>query len=301
MSATALQLGQIIVDGAARAASLLPLALAINVATPAQAQLPRASLPPVRITAQAAPTVVLDPASSSAPLALKRSHLDVTVSGQRALVRTTLVYRNDGTLPVQALTTLPEPAVVYGPYDEVLAMADTEQEDAFGCADEPAALAQFAEAGEPATRYQQHTLHVAPGEEITIELRRPAALLVRGNRYRLVLPLAADRNAAFVPQFSADVVIDAAAPLRALASATHRGEVSGINESQARLTVPNGPAYGNGFFAFDFELDLPAPAVAQRTAPVVADGVTSPGAKPAARPTAKGSANLAALNSAVSR
>lgn len=247
----------LLLDGALRAAQLAPLVFALNGAPPAAAQLPR---PPT--AAQVAPadggpaTVVIGESGSAAPLALHASHVEVRIAGRRAHVRTTLTYRNDGTVPVEALYTVPLPA----------ALATLQQPDdgIDGGCDEPYELAQFAEAGEALPVYERGSVLVAPGEEVAVRLDRVTELLVRGDRHRLVLPLPTQRGGVFTPQFSASVTIDAGRPVRALASATHAAEVDGIGSTQARLRVPEGRVHEGQFLALEYTLgdDAPAPAVA---------------------------------------
>lgn len=239
--------------GALRAAQLLPLLLTLEALQPAAAQLPRA---PAALTAagDAVATVVLDPASSQAPLQLMASHVDVQVRGAQALVRTTLTYRNVGTLPVDALYTVPLPALLTATDAPALALgAPPFEQD--GCGDQPYELAQFAEAGEAEPpRYEQATVRVGPGAEITVAIARPATLLTRDERHRLVLPLAFQRDAAFTPRFSADIGIAAERPIRSLTSATHGGEAMGLGRTSARLVIPEGRLYEGQFLAFDYEL-----------------------------------------------
>lgn len=241
-----------LLQGALRAAQLLPLLITLA-PQPAAAQLPRA---PAALTAagDAVATVVLDPASAQAPLQLVASHVDVQVRDAQALVRTTLTYRNTGALPVDALYTVPLPARLMAADAPALVLGAPPfaQE---GCGDEPYELAQFAEAGEAEPlRYEQGTVRVAPGEEITVTIARPATLLARDGRHRLVLPLAFQHDAAFTPRFSADIGIAAERPIRSLASATHGGEAMGLGQTSARLVVPEGRLYEGQFLAFDFEL-----------------------------------------------
>jgi hypothetical protein len=246
----------LVIDGALRAAALLPFALALPTA-PAAAQLPRATLPPVTIsTPVAAPTVMLDPASSHAPLVLAKSHLDVHVVGAQAWITRTLVYRNDSRIPVLAQTTLPEYSLLEGPQGETF--GGPLEGDIDGCGNEPMERAQFAEVGErPFPRYEQVTVRVEPGEALTFTQRTPTDLIVRGDRYWLVLPLTADAHAAFAPAFSADVTVVAQGTVRALHSATHGGEVLGTGDTVARLSVPADTGRGSRFFALDFEVGTP--------------------------------------------
>ena len=247
----------LLLDGALRAAQLAPLLFALNGAPPAAAQLPRPlPAPQIAVPGSAPATVVLGETGSAAPLALHASHVEVRITGRSAHVRTTLTYRNDGTVPVEALYTVPLPAA--------LATLLQPGDEAFGGCDEPYELAQFAEAGEAPPVYERGSVLLAPGEEVTVKLDRVTDLLVRGDRHRLVLPLPTQRGGVFTPQFSASVTIDAGRPVRELASATHVAEVDGVGTRQARLVVPAGRVQEGQFLALDYTLgdDAPGAAVA---------------------------------------
>lgn len=242
---------------ALRAAQLAPLLFALITAQPAAAQLPRSASAAAPAVDGAPAIVVIGEAGSAAPLALRASHVEVRIAGRSARVRTTLTYRNDGAVPVEALYTVPLPAAL-------ATLHQPQDEAAPGGCDEPYELAQFAEAGEAQPVYERGSLLVAPGEEVTVRLDRVTDLLVRGDRHRLVLPLTTQRGGVFTPQFSASVTIDAGRPVTALASATHAAEVDGLGTPQARLLVPAGRVYEGQFLALDYTLgdDAPAQAVA---------------------------------------
>jgi Ca-activated chloride channel family protein len=236
-------------DGAAQAAQLVPLLFALNGVTPAAAQLPRA----VALAPGAAVPAVIEPLPSGAPLTLVANHVEVRVAGARAEVLTQLTYRNDGTVPIEARYSVPLPALVLQPGETASWPTDAAPFDCGG--DEPPESAQFAEAGEADPRaYASGTLWIEPGEEVTVQMRRTADLLVRNGRHRLVLPLVVDRGATFTPRFSAEVRIEADLPIAALASATHRGQVVGLGERRAALIVPDGRVYEGQFLAVEFEL-----------------------------------------------
>ncbi len=236
-------------DGAAQAAQLVPLLFALNGVTPVAAQLPRA----VAFAPGAAAPAVIEPVPAGAPLTLVANHVEVRVAGARAEVLTQLTYRNDGAMPIEARYSVPLPALVLQSGDDASWANDPAPFDCGG--DEPFESAQFAEAGEADPRaYASGTLWIEPGEEVTVMLRRPADLLVRGGRHRLVLPLVVDRDATFTPRFSAEVWIEADRPIAALASATHRGQVVGLGERRAALIVPDGRVHAGQFLAVEFEL-----------------------------------------------
>lgn len=231
-------------DGAAQAAQLVPLLFALNGVTPAAAQLPRAG---------AAAPVLVEPLPAGAPLVLVANHVEVRVDGARAEVLTQLTYRNDGTTPIEARYSVPLPALVLQPGETASWPDETAASDR--CDDEPPEVAELAEAGEADPRaYEAGTLWIEPGEEVVVRLRRPAELLVRNGRHRLVLPLVTDPGAAFTPRFSAEVRIEAERPIAALASATHGGQVFGLGQRRAALIVPDGRVYEGRFLAVEFEL-----------------------------------------------
>jgi hypothetical protein len=243
---------RVLADGAAQAAQLVPLLFALSGVTPAEAQLPRA-VP--AFAANAASMAVIEPIPPTAPLTLTSNHVEVRVVESRAEVLTRLTYRNDGTVPIEARYSVPLPALVLQPGDDLarlMALADA----SFDCGgDESPEAARFAEAGEVDPRtVESGTLWIEPGEEVTVQMRRPAELLGRNGRRRIVLPLVVDRNATFTPQVSAEVHVESERPVSALASATHGGRVVGLGERHAVLTVANGRVYEGQFLAIEFEL-----------------------------------------------
>lgn len=261
-------LGEWFDDGFEVATQLVPLVFMVG-AGAAQAQLPRAV--PVAIAAQAgaqpaargAVAAVIEPLPGFAALTLAANRVEIHVGSERAEVRTRLTYRNDGTTPIEAHYAVPLPAMLLQQTADELAASG----ESAGCGDagdleaagseqpDDALSAEFAEAGELDPRTMQAgTLWIAPGDSVTVEMRRPADLLRRAGRMRLVLPLIVDRQATFAPEFSADVLIDAGAPVIELSSATHGGQVSGIGERIAVLNVPNGRVYEGQFLAVEFAL-----------------------------------------------
>ncbi len=170
---------------------------------------------------------------AAAPPVLIAQHLEVAIDGERAALRTRLTYRNDGAAPVALGDLLPA--------DDIDDPACAETDDAADT--EPRAGA----------------LVLAPGEEVTVVLRREATVLARGARRRVVVPL--PEATPFVPQFSAEVAVASPRPIVQLASATHGGEASGLGTARARLVVANGRAYEARYFAVELELGA-APAAA---------------------------------------
>jgi hypothetical protein len=241
-----MSLARLVIDGATHAAHLLPLAFALH-AAPAAAQLPRP--PAVAAIFPAAPAADHLPA----PLALTANHLDLRIASDGAELRTRLTYRNTGTAAIEAPFALPPDARVLPP-----GLAD--DEDAIGaCSDDAEGHAQYLEAGEMPIVI----LKVAPGEDVTIETRRPAVMTERNGTYRLVLPLPHDADAPFAPRFSAQVEVTAPHAVRRLHSATHGGTPFGLGATTATLTIPEGRVYGGRYFAVEFDVDRAAPPRAQ--------------------------------------
>lgn len=261
-------------DGALRAAQLAPLAFTLGALQPAAAQLPRpvmTAAAPAAVALNIAPAapaavpavlptvtpIVLESSAGLEPLQLTIAHVDVQLTGGQALVRTTLIYRNNGSVPIDAQYSVPLPALFGAPGQPLEALGQSEDigEDMGGCGDEPYDVAQFAEAGEPMdVGHERGSVIVAPGEEVTVVMARPVDLISRGERHRLVLPLDFARGGSFTPRFSAEVQVTAPQPVQSLVSATHGGEVIGVGSSSARLVIPEGRVYEARFLAFDFEL-----------------------------------------------
>jgi hypothetical protein len=236
---------EIMIEGGARAAALVPLLYAVH-AAPAHAQLPRMT------TAAAAAPTLIEPTRVSVPLALKSRRMDIRIEGRIARVHTQLVYRNDSSAAVKANYLLAAGAR--------LVSAESGGDGGEGCGgDLDAADAAFVESGEAPPRLESVEVEVAPGEDITIETQRDADLFVRGARHRLVLPVTGDDRAVFTPEFSASVEVIGAQPITNLSSATHGGFISGLGERVAQLEIANGRAYSSAFLAVEFELGEPQP------------------------------------------
>ncbi len=200
-NALPLQFSELLTDGALRAAQLASLLFALHAAQPAHAQLPRAAttqLPSVTVTAPA--IVDINTGIDGSPLTLIANHVDIRVVGTQARVRTTLTWRNDGPLPVEARYRAPLPSTL-------AALVRADEFD--GCGDPIDALmaqietaddaAQEAGAGAPSG---QGIVPLAPGEEVQVTVEREATLIARGDHHRLVLPLFTQRSGLFSPQFS---------------------------------------------------------------------------------------------------
>ncbi len=284
MSAT-----QFLFDGAQRAAQLVPLLFALNAVQPAAAQLPRLQPAAAPAAASAAvPAVSLDTVAESSPLTLAAQHVDVRIIGDVARVRSTLVWRNDGSVPVPARWQVPATmqVVVGAPVDgegcgglgddNSEAELDAQIGQATQAAADDALAREQLEAGEVIGQRPGQTGEVMlqPGEEVTITIQRELDLLVRGDRHRLVLPLTTQRHAVFTQQFSAQVTVDAARPIVDFGSVTHAAEVSGVGDTQAQLVIANGRVYEGQFLAVEFMLGgaAPAPAVPTPVATLAAWG-----------------------------
>jgi hypothetical protein len=258
---------QLASHGALRAAPLVPLLFALHAAQPAHAQLPRTAatqLPAVTVTAPA--IVDIDPGVDGSPLTLVASHVDLRVTGTQARVRTTLTWRNDGVVPVEAMYRAPLPST--------LARLVAEQEfdgcgDGMDATDAPTAVASADDtvdhANEPAPA-GHGTVTLAPGDEVRVTVERDSTLIARGDHHRVVLPLFTQRSGLFTPQFSATAFIDAERPIAALGSATHPVEINRLGESQAQVVIPNGQVHEGQFLALDFTLASESP-VASLPAP----------------------------------
>ena len=244
-----MSLARLLFDGATHAAQLLPLAFALH-APAASAQLPRPPAPAV-VGPAARPAEEVLPAT----LALTANHLDLRIGPDGAELRSRLVYRNTGTVPIDAPVALPPDARLVP-----LGLADDEEAiEGGGCGDDADDHAQFLEAGETPIVI----LQVAPGEDVVIETRRPTAMSERNGTYRLVLPLPHDADAPFAPRFSAQVEVTTQHAVRRLQSTTHGGATLGLGETTATLTIPEGRVYGGRYLAVEFEVDRGAAPRAQ--------------------------------------
>lgn len=273
MSAT-----QVLFDGAARAAHLVPLLFAPLLVPAAHAADSAVTLPRVVITAPqpptaAAPAVMLETTARSSALTLAASHVDLRVIGSQARLRTTTVWRNDGPQPITARWTQGR---------AVDPLASLEAVDDEGCGDPVDELLaalddETIETGE-FVRAEGGERLLAPGDELAVEVEQPADLLVRGDHRRLVLPLLTQRFGAFTPQFTARVTVDAEQPIVALASATHAGEVLRLSDTQVQFVVPAGRVHEGQFFALEYALgDVAPPSPLAQLAPLTHGHAASAG------------------------
>jgi len=246
-----MSLTQMVFEGAARAAQMVPLLFALSASTPALAQLPRAPEVPFA-----------GPITPAPGLTLAAHHFDVRIDGFRAQVRTTLTYRNERDTPQSASFAFPFPTLLaQGDLWRTLAEEsiepDTSEASLAGCSGESASDAEFIEAGEPVpTRIEVGSVTVAPGEEIRLETHRTIELTAQATGHRLALPLSVEPGAPYSPQFSADVIAVGHPTIKSLTSTSHGGNVDGIGTPHARLTVAEGRAYASRSFVVDLDIGV---------------------------------------------
>jgi hypothetical protein len=256
-----MSLVRLLAEGAGEAVKLVPLVFTLGLAS-AQAHLPRAV--PVQAEADAGPTPMLQPVADSPAPTLVAQHLTIAFSEEGSQIHAKSVFRNDTDEPIAARYSLPLAGVVtLQGVDENTDEADEDNDSGCGGdaadnaddADETADVAQFTEAGEPnPQRAQSGVLWLEPGDEVTLESVRPATVLERDSRRRVVLVLPPAPVGQPAPQFSAEIDVDSTRPIVALGSATHGGDVDGLGSSRARLFIPNGRVYEARFLSVDFEL-----------------------------------------------
>lgn len=262
---------RLLADGASEAVTLIPLLFTLGIA-PAQAQLPRTAVAQAVSQAVAqtgAPAAaqpaqsILTPVNGTTLPTLVAQHIVIELADGEAQLRMTSVYRNDTNDPIAARYVLPlasamtlhgvdddadelEPAYVAGDHECGGDAADDLQS---------ADAAEFIEAGEPDPRTQESgVVWLAPGDEITLVSTRPADVFRRDTRRRVVIALPTPPAGQPVPEFSAEIDVDAPQPIVALGSATHGGDVDGLGGSRARLFIPNGKVYETRFLSVDLEL-----------------------------------------------
>jgi hypothetical protein len=249
---------RLLANGAGEAIKLVPLVFTLGFA-PAHAHLPRAV--PVQET-EPGPAPLLQAVAGSPTPTLIAQHFALALSDAGSLVRATSVFRNDANEPIAARYTLPLAGTVtlHGVDADADDLDDADfpgcgSDDDSDAADESADAAQFIEAGEARPLdVQTGVVWLEPGDEVTLVSVRPADLIKRDSRRRVVLVLPAAPPGQAAPQFSADVEVDATQPIVALGSATHGGDVDGLGGSRARLFIPNGRVYEARFLSVDFQL-----------------------------------------------
>jgi hypothetical protein len=154
-----------------------------------------------------------------------------------------MLLRNDRPTEVALHYLLPQPArVVRG-------------DSAASCDDDlsPQA-AEYAETATSRLVQRFDVIVVAPGEQIGVEVQREVPVETAAGVHRLQLPLPVDREAPWVPRFTADVLVEAGQPIRRLSSPTHPALVDGLGETTALLSVLDGFVYRQAQLAVEFEL-----------------------------------------------
>lgn len=248
----------VLLDGARRAATYAAMLFSLNAPPPTAAK-PQAEL------RTAADALTVDGSVAESGLTLAAHHLDVRIAGGSASVQALLLLRNDQPTAVAVHYLLPQPArLVRGDAAGLPAGGDI----ASLCddADLPLELAEQVEITTGRLVRRHDVIVVAPGEQVGVELQREVPLDSAGGVYRLQLPLPIDRNAPWVPRFTADVTVEADRPIKRLWSPTHRALVDGLGEHNALLSVPDGFVYRQAQITVEFELDAgsPGPPVAAR-------------------------------------
>lgn len=257
MTTMSTTLVSMMLDGAVRAAQLLPLAFSLGAVQPAAAQLPRPEPALAAVhAASSAPAVVVIDADRGQPLPPAARHVAIDVRDGQAVVHTVLTYRNSSAEPMHAVFRLPRPAVITGPgdYVAVLQHEDEDAEDA-GCGGPGADTDEIVEAGEDLAHFEHGSVLLAPGESFDVTLTRDAPVLARAQRHRLVLPLTDAAGDAAGSPLTAEVLIQAGQPIRALASATHGGQVIGLGDRLASLQIAVGKPVTSRFLSVDYELE----------------------------------------------
>jgi hypothetical protein len=244
----------LIVDGAWRAAVCAAMLFSLDAAAPAAAQPPAA-------------LVSIDGSVADSGLTLAAHHFDVHVRDGAASVRTRLLLRNDGAEQIAAQYRLPQPArVIDGDAWGLFDRDSGRDRLASLCGEDDLSEAESAEAATGTVVQRNDVIVVPPGRQVTVEVQREVPVSSAGRVHRLSLPLPVDRDAPWVPRFTADVMIEAERPIRRLGSPTHRALVDGVGTTAALLSVPDGFVYRQAQLTVEFELDAPrpsAPALAQ--------------------------------------
>jgi hypothetical protein len=237
-----MSLSTVLLDGARRAATYASMLFSLNAPLPAPAQPPAA-----------AAALAFDGSLAASGLTLVAHHLDVRIAGGRASVQALMLLRNDRPTEVSVQYVQPQPARVLRGDGAALA-GSTDVASLCDDADLSPAAAEQAEAAAGRLVHRYDVIVLAPGEQISLALRREAPVAAAGSVHRLRLPLPVDREAPWVPRFTADVRVEAGQPIRRLSSPTHRALVDGLGEHTALLSVPDGFVYRQTQLAVEFEL-----------------------------------------------
>ena len=238
-----MSISAVLLDGARRAATFATMLFSLNAPEPSAAQPP---------AAQPAAALRSDGSVADSNLTLAAHHLDVRIVGGKASVRTLMLLRNNRPEEAAVHYLLPQPArVVRGAAGGLSGPADA----AALCDDDLSPQAAEQAETAPGRLVQRNdVIVVAPGEQIGIEVQREVPVVDAGGVHRLQLPLPVDREAPWVPRFTADVLIEAEQPIRRLSSPTHQALVDGLGENTALLSVPDGFVYRQAQLTVEFEL-----------------------------------------------
>jgi hypothetical protein len=256
-----MSMGSVLFDGVRRAATYTAMLFSFQAAPPAMAQSPAAAPPAV---------MAIDASVADSGLTLVAHHVDAHMSASAASVRTLLLLRNDGPDAVSVHYVLPDPArVVIGDAinlpgrDAVSSLCDEQ--------DLSVAQGERAETAPGSVVHRNDVIVVPAGEQVTVQVQRELPVVVAGGVHRLALPLAADRDAPWVPRFTADVLVEADRPIRRLSSPTHPVLVDGLGENTALLSIEDGFVHRQRQLTVEFELGAAparAPVAALEPTPV---------------------------------
>jgi hypothetical protein len=244
-----MSIAAVVLDGARRAATYAAMLFSLNAPAPAAAQTPAPAV---------AAVLAVDGSVADSGLTLAAHHLDVRIAGGSASVRALLLLRNDQPTEVAVHYLLPQPArIVRGDAGGLPGRADI----AALCDDADLSLemAERAEIAPGRLVHRHDVIVVGAGEQISVEVQREVPVVAAGGVHRLQLPLPIDRDAPWVPRFTADVMVEADQPIRRLYSPTHQALVDGLGEHTALLSVPDGFVYRQARLAVEFELDAGSP------------------------------------------
>jgi hypothetical protein len=242
-----MSISAVVFESVRRAATYAAMLFTLNAAEPAAAQPPAARARP-------AAALAIDGSVAASGLTLAAHHIDARIAGDIASVQVWLLLRNDTTAEVSAQYMLAHPArIVRGDARSGLGRADM----ASLCeeADLSADAAEHAETAAGRLVQRHDVIVVAPGEQVSVEVLREVPLVVTGRVHRLQLPLPLDPAAPWVPQFTADVLVEADRPVTRLSSTTHPVLVDGLGERTATLSVADGLVHRQAQLAVEFELD----------------------------------------------
>jgi len=224
-------------------------------------------------------------------LPLKHTRADVAISGVIADVRVTQVYRNEGSVPIEARYVFPA-----SPRAAVHALrlrVGTRVVDA-EIREKRQARAEFAQAkreGKSAALLEQQRpnvftmaiANVMPGDEIAVELRYTETIVPTEGTYRFVFPTVvgprynggADESGqpsesmkleGWIAQpilrqgvaarhtFALNARVVAPLPIAALTSPSHELQIGGVGTREVRLALPAASAHANRDVVIDYRL-----------------------------------------------